>query len=499
MKHQHPEVRSLFIIALRALALPVGVTGLLWFTSRNNVSLIQLLLALALLLIPWMSYLRKRARENFHLPVFAIISFMYWVYYAPALFWADLRLPVGQSPMGTDLPPEMITAALVMCFIGVCFLWLGTRIRIGSALSPSRLPDLMLDNSRRNYLRALLIFSALLSVWEISPYVLGEGGRQMVILFMTFVPLLAFAILFRLYLRGQASRFDKFLVFGFLITRLIVGLSSGWLGSAASIIIVCGATFLAERRRIPRIPVIAVILLTLFFQVGKEEFRQAYWTDQTQASQLSRVSFWVNASLEKWTDASLDPSGDSPRELLSQSVSRVSLLTQSANVIDQTPAVVPYQNGRLYKYFLITYIPRFVWPDKPSASEPNRFYQIAYGVTAEEDIGKVAIGVGVLTEAFINFGWIGVVGIMFLLGIFFDYYQNTLLGKSSGILMSSLGISLLPQMLGLESQMVTYLAGIVQQVGFAVLVFSPVIRWRGSQPRREFQLLGPDVAQSVRT
>ncbi len=242
--------------------------------------------------------------------------------------------------------------------------------------------------------------------------------------------------------------------------------------------IICAAAYLAERHRIPKLAIAAVLVFTLFFQVGKEDFRSVYWAQQTEASQLDRVFFWVSTSLEKWQSALADPSGDDLRGLLNKSVSRVSLLTQSANVLEQTPEVVPYQNGQLYSYLFISFIPRFVWPDKPSVSEANRFYQIAYGVTAEEDIETVSIGVGVLTEGFINFGWLGVIGIMFLLGIFFDFYQRAFLSKSSGVLMSSLGIALLPQMLGIESQMAAYLGGIVQQVIFSLMVLLPIIRWQ---------------------
>jgi hypothetical protein len=139
-----------------------------------------------------------------------------------------------------------------------------------------------------------------------------------------------------------------------------------------------------------------------------------------------------------------------------------------------------------------------MWPDKPSANEANRFYQVAYGVTDEADLDKVAIGVGVLTEAFINFGWFGVVGVMLLLGVFFDFYQKSFLGSDSGVLMSSLGIALLPQMLGIESQMATYVGGIVQQIFFSLVVLLPVIRWkRTSHETRAVRLGWPKPQNAI--
>ncbi|HEY9502664.1 MAG TPA: hypothetical protein VIR01_13610, partial [Pyrinomonadaceae bacterium] len=130
-----------------------------------------------------------------------------------------------------------------------------------------------------------------------------------------------------------------------------------------------------------------------------------------------------------------------------------------------------------------------------SVSEANRFYQVAYGLTAEEDLNNVAIGVGILTESFISFGWLGVIGIMFLVGIFFDFYQAAFLSKTSGVLMTSLGIALLPQMLGIESQMATYIGGIVQQVGLSLLVFLPIIKWRRARPVRLRNIPGTQMDQ----
>lgn len=481
MKYRVNNTKPHLLTALRAGILPISATTFFWLTSSNPVTPIQFLLAFALLLIPWTSYLNWRRKLNDELPVFAMISFMYWLYYAVSLFWGDLIIHVARTVLGHQASSEALTLALAMSLVGICCLWLGAKTRLANLIAPRRNVEVSVDLKRRNYLRGVLIASVVLSLVEPSAYLLGEGGRQIVSISLSFIPLLAFTILLRLYLKGEASQIDKVLILGFLVTRLVGGLSSGWLGAAAAIMIISAATYLAERRRVPRAAVIAVMVFTLFFQVGKNEFRQVYWTQKTEASQWDRVTFWVDTSLEKWSTAISDPSGDDLKHLVNQSISRVSLLTQSAHVLEQTPSVVPHQYGRMYSYLLVTLIPRFVWPNKPSVNEANQFYQITYGVTAEQDINKVAIGVGVLTEAFISFGWLGVIGIMFLMGIFFDFYQRTLLQKNSGLFMSSLGIALLPQMLGIESQMAAYLGGIVQQVLFSLFVLLPIIRLKKSK------------------
>ena len=239
--------------------------------------------------------------------------------------------------------------------------------------------------------------------------------------------MLAFVILFRDYLRGESTQLDRILMAAFVVSRLFNGLSSGWLGVSMSLIVVCGIVYLAERRRIPQVAFILVMLFALFFQVGKEDFRKTYWQDEsqgvtegpTQGGRLERASFWVTRSFEKWGETIADPKVETLRDAITPSVSRIALLNQTANVLDLTPSVVPYQYGRLYSYLGVTLIPRFLWPDKPSVNEANQFYQVAYGLTGEEQLGQVSIAAGTLTEGYINFSWPGALGIMFLLGIIF--------------------------------------------------------------------------------
>jgi hypothetical protein len=265
----------------------------------------------------------------------------------------------------------------------------------------------------------------------------------------------------------------------------MAGMASGWLGVFTSILIICGSLYVAERKRIPRFALLVVVAFTLFFQVGKDEFRRAYWVERyPPPSQMERLAFWVETSFEKWNDAITNPSADTLRETMSPSVNRLSLLNQTANVVDKTPALVPYQYGRLYSYMFITFIPRFIWPDKPSVNDANQYYQVAYGLTSEDNLGGVSIAVGVLTEGFMNFGWLGAFGVMFLLGVFFDFYQSTFLSRESGILLTALGVVLLPQFLAIESQMAQYLGGIVQQVLFTLIVMAPALKFGRSRKVR---------------
>jgi hypothetical protein len=476
-------LRNRFPKSVIRWSVPVGATALLWLMRSNDVSLVQVLLALLLIYLPWRSYLTWKSSESGDLPIFSMIAFMYWLYYALPLFWEPRTITEIYSPTGHEVSDVGVTLAMLMTVLGVASLWLGMRARVGRRLAPRHL-SINLAPSRRPYIRLVLAIGCLLNVYDLSTYILGEGGRQLTGLLVSVVPMLAFVILLRDYLRGDSTQVDRILLAIFVTTRLFNGLSSGWLGVSMGLILTCGIVYLAERRRIPQVGFILVVLFMLFFQVGKEDFRKTYWQAGSQdiaegaapGGRFERASFWVARSFEKWGETFADPNVETLRDAITPSVSRIALLNQTANVVDMTPSVVPYQYGALYSYLGVTLIPRFLWPNKPSVNEANQFYQVAYGLTAEDDLGQVSIAAGTLTEGYMNFSWPGALGIMFLLGIFFDFYQTTFLSIKSGPLLQAVGVVLLPTFLSIESQLAQYLGGIIQEVVVILIVMLPAIK-----------------------
>jgi hypothetical protein len=108
-------------------------------------------------------------------------------------------------------------------------------------------------------------------------------------------------------------------------------------------------------------------------------------------------------------------------------------------------------------------------------NDANRFYQVAYGITDERNLEGVSIAVGVLTESYINFGWLGGLLVMVPLGIFFDFFQHTFLSERSGYVFNAIGLALMPLFMSIESQMAQYLGGLVQAIVLIIIIFSPVL------------------------
>lgn len=457
--------------------IPLLATAFLWATGSNDLSISEILAALILCWIPWASYEKWYRGSRQDLPLFSLVAAMYWVAYAVPLFWS--RHTIGLVNGNRRLSEQAITQSMYLVVSGVLALWAGMKMTARWRRVTFIRVDVPQNPWRWQYLRIVLVATVVMKI-VVPITAWGESARQIVVNIETFVASIVFVILLRSWLRGEAMKIDKILVTGYFLAALAVGLASGWLGTFVGLGIICVAAYLYEKHKLPVTALLVVLPIVMFLQPGKAKFREVYWKNGPKetysSSYAERITFWIDASSQAWGRALTDPTGAQGFPVLAgATVSRLSLLEQTANVIEMTPAQVPYQYGRLYSYLPITFVPRVLWPEKPSITDANKWYQLAYHLTAPANIESVGISVGTLTESYISFGWIGPVIVMFCLGVLLGVVKELFMGTASGLLFSSIGVALLPGLLAVESQMAVYVAGLLQQVFFALLTLSPVI------------------------
>jgi hypothetical protein len=455
---------------------PLAVTFLMWLSRLNEVTLFEFLGAAGLLAAAWIPYYKWKVAGERYLPLFPMLSFMFWVYYVLGLFWGNRR---GNTSQGV-LSDQSIERAMLLACLGVFCLWVGKWTGVGRRFVSRRILDINVTSENTwSYIRTALLLSIPLTFTVQSQATLfGSGGRQFLVLLTSTVPMALFVLLFRKLLRRQANHGEVLLIAVFLVGRLVAGIASGWLGASVSIMIICLVGYLYEERKISAIAVVIVLAYILFFQAGKGAFRKTFWGERVDASISQKISFWSSESLRSWEVTLENPSDENWRHLADQNLGRVSLLQQTAHVLDLTPDVVPFQRGRLYSYMLVTFIPRAIWPDKPSVNEANQFYQVAYGLTEADRLDTVSIAVGTVAESYINFGWWGPFLIMIPVGIFFDYFEYAFLARDAGLVLNAIGIAVLPAFLSVESQLAQYLAGILQTIFVGLFVMWPVLKLR---------------------
>lgn len=458
---------------LRIVFVPAILTVAMWAFSPTLVGPLAGACAFILVLLSWWPYCAWRESDQRRFPLFSVVSSMYVVAYVLPLF---LGQHLGKTSFGPRvLSPDAIDNTMLLAVVGVSALGLGMALRLPDGFAKEWRLEFPDKPFAWNYVRLVFAVIGVLTI-VLGIGALGQGGRQAMVDLEEVVVVVAFLAIFRRQLRGQSERLDQILLLGYAILRIGWGVASGWLGAAVWFVLVIGVCYFDVRRRLPKAVIACLVAVVLFLQPGKTEFRGRYWhgIGNSVGTPSERATFWIGASYRAWSEAIERPEKRSA--LFGQTISRLSLFEPTAMVMQMTPAQVPYQNGRLYKYLFVTLIPRAVWPDKPAFSGANQFYQVAYGITDRRDLGKVSMSVGSLAESYINFGWFGPVFVMFFIGFLLNIVRRYLLDAEQGEFLRCLGLALLPTLMMVESQAAQYLAGIVQAVVLTIVIFIPALQ-----------------------
>ncbi len=209
------------------------------------------------------------------------------------------------------------------------------------------------------------------------------------------------------------------LAIGFF-AQFAISVSTLYLISATSLVLLAFIGYVSESRRIPLIPVLLVGLLVAVLHNGKGEMRRAYWFEGQPAPQLTDLP----AYFTEWLHHGLTFSRESDRPIATGILERTSLFHIMCLVVDRTPSLRPHLDGTTYRSIPLLLVPRFIWPDKPAPHDSNRTLSIYYGLSTEESARNVSIAFGTPAEAYANFGLFGLTLLGALYGWFFKRVER---------------------------------------------------------------------------
>lgn len=430
-------------------------------TNGTEVTLAAVLLAAVVL-----AYTAWQKERRFTIPAFACLCGSHFMYYGSSIFTAARRSP-SVLDGGADLTDTMLESAMLVGLISFAAIAAGRAL--GQRVAPAygiRLRLLEYHGATPVRIRALMAMGIAASIMG-NPLT-GEWRAVGFFLFDR-APLTATIWAF---LASEAP-LDRLLVAASVGARVIFTPEAS-LASIVFPLLSLGMASVLRKGRIPWKPLLLVGATVVFFQPAKGivrgEIQQGLVAEGPQA--LMR---WAEVSVGAWAET-LTAGSEAAAQNIEAVGSRTSLITLSAVVLDKTPGLVPFQYGSTYSFLLVTLVPRVVWPDKPTVSEANQFYQVEYGLTAVEDLSAVSIACGFASEGYMNFGWSGTLGVSLLIGILFGVYEYVCFRKDSSLATVALGLSLLPNFLQIEGQVAAYLGGLIQ-----TLVTTMVLFWTGKR------------------
>jgi hypothetical protein len=416
--------------------------------------------------IPSLIYFASVKKNIPYLPIFSIF---YFAYFGLSIF-NNYNLFREYS-----ISPPLIIKALQLALAGIISLLVAFYLPFTKPLD-SLFRPLKIDWDPQKAYRLGII----LGIIGISSHYYSLTNRPMIefgglLNFAISLTLLAIAILFMLQLQNKLRTNGKIILWlGLFIPRILLELTTG---ATYPVLLDFVLLFLLYFYYFKSIPLLRLILVAaLFFAIfsARNEYRALTWGGgYTDASVGQKVNLYLRLIYER-ASGSREHYAEAYKTL---SV-RTDYLATFVKIVELTPAYVPFWNGYTYSSLLTSFIPRFILPDKPTKNLGQEFGH-RYMLLAPTDTGT-SYNLPVLIEMYINFGELGVIIGMFLLGLILRFSYILLNHPEAGEGGFLLGAMVFVSLLGLESDFSLIFGNIIQ---YAILFYFIIKRMKLSVGR----------------
>lgn len=431
-----PAIASLAIEA----PVPAGTRGL-----------ITLLWVLCLL--PAYSYFGTSPSRRRPLPFLPAVSLMYGLYYAlPVTLGATDRYynaPIDPRS-DYDLAAQLAFFGWVAMMVAYAAGGVMMRERPLKPAPPWR-PE-MLASSGLAILFGIIFITAFRSY--LGATLLSGGAFQFLVSLQWF----AAGLLTALARRGELSRAARlFSALGIGIAALNT-LATGSLAPLVMLLAVVSFGAWIGKPSVQKRWVISgvlVLLVATSFRGVAADFRKQVWFGNAQLSQTERVGVMYRLLISRIQERGLVGTvGDG----IAATAGRSANLDLFANVIRRTPSEVPYWNGTTYLSLAGSFVPRFMWPTKPTKELGQAFghrYRLLHWTNT-----STAINLPILVEFFANFSTVGVIIGMLVVGLIYRFLDSMINRAGQTPLHSMIGAVLLLPLLLIESDFSLTMGGL---------------------------------------
>lgn len=156
---------------------------------------------------------------------------------------------------------------------------------------------------------------------------------------------------------------------------------------------------------------------TFLFLVGvlnviKHEYRSAVWFERGDYAGMSSVDVYKHLLTERFTLEAIF----SPEQTLA-SMGRLNQGYLTSMAIEYTPANEPFARGEtIFTAVASSLVPRILWPNKPEAGGAEKMMRFC-----GFDVQGSGMNIGMLGEAYVNFGFGGAAVFLFFFALFLNY------------------------------------------------------------------------------
>lgn len=403
---QRRRSRALFTTGLMGLAAFCAYYG----ATASVEDPLHLYLGLAIAVLAALPALRWAKRARYSLPVFEVFTLTCLSAYAIPLLSGHEQL--------RRFEPETLTSAALLVLL---YLIVANVTYVIVTAKPKKGPAWRSEIVSRDISRFLgygmLLATVYTIVAQFTDWIPQEYGN--IFRSVAFgVGNIACFVQSRRWGRGELPQQEKIVFATMLFAQVFFGIASLLLVNGISLLLLSLLGYVAGAKRIPFFPVLIALGLTAVLHNGKSAMRERYWgplgMNRHDVKIAELPEFYAS-----WFTYGLQPPAEDPTKSKNAKLfERASLFHIMCLVVSVTPERQPFLGGETYTYVWAQFIPRPFWPDKPSAHIATNRLAVYYGLQSTEDTAKTTVGFGLLTEAYANFGFIGVavLGMIFATG-----------------------------------------------------------------------------------
>lgn len=235
------------------------------------------------------------------------------------------------------------------------------------------------------------------------------------------------SILFYMFLKRKLTLFEAVLFFtttfylvwqGFLTGSFAEGLRFGLILSLVALV----------SKRFYIFVVLVVVFGSLLFLINpiKMQYRSRTWfsNDGGQLTSFEKSEILIDCIVRHWGSNREDVSFVTGNK---GTIDRLNQMGLFLAVVSKTPSSVPYWYGETIYDIIPSMVPRILWPGKPIKRFGNDFGH-RYGLLHHRD-KATSLNLPWVVELYANFGSIGILVGMFVIGLAFGYIENVLLNR----------------------------------------------------------------------
>ncbi len=220
------------------------------------------------------------------------------------------------------------------------------------------------------------------------------------------------------------------------------------------------------KKKIVIFPFILIALVFIFIHAGKYTYRTITWKHNANFTKTNLSKEFFKTYKQLLFNKNELNSFENKNK---QTIQRFFHSAESLLIVSKlTPQIVPYWEGYSYKILLSKSIPRIFWKNKPSDRLGNEFGHRYKRISVEDN--STSWNMPVLNEFYVNFGKMGVLFGMLMLGFLFGLITKFFSISNKLNVESTISFYIFVPLFFLESHLSLLFGAVVQSYIFLMLI-----------------------------